>query len=85
MTETLVDALGSSTPQVRESILNAIFSRRDRLPALVGALEKKTVPVSLLNAVQRAALLDAKEPEIRKRAGALLKAGGGVKEEVFLQ
>src|SRR5262249_25067839 len=85
VTDTLVNALPSSTPQVREAILNAIFSRRDRWPALVEALEKKTVPVWVLDAVQRAALLEAKEPELRKRAAVLLKAAGGVKEEVFLR
>src|SRR5262249_13864876 len=85
VTDTRVHALASSTAEVREAILNAIFSRRDRLPALMEALEKKTVPVSFLDAVQRAALLEAKEPGLRKRAAALLKAGGGVKDEVFRQ
>ena len=55
----------SSTPQVRDAILGAILGRRDRLPALLDALEAKTVPASFLSAVQRATLLDAREPEIR--------------------
>ena len=62
--DTLLAALPSSTPQVREAILGAILGRRDRLPALLDALEAKTVPASFLSAVQRAALLDAREPEI---------------------
>ena len=33
-----------------------------------------TVPASFLSAVQRATLLDAREPEIRRRAAALLKS-----------
>jgi putative membrane-bound dehydrogenase-like protein len=72
-TNTLLAALPSSTPQVREAILGAMLSRLDRLPALLGALEAKSVPASILSAVQRETLLAAREPEIRQRAAALLK------------
>ena len=81
--DTLLAALPSSTPQVRDAILGAILGRRDRLPALLDALEAKTVPASFLGAVQRATLLDAGEPEIRRRAAALLKSTSAVNDEVF--
>jgi putative membrane-bound dehydrogenase-like protein len=80
---TLIAALSSSTPRVRDGILGAILGRRDRIPALVDALEAKTVPVSFLSALQRATLLDAREPGIRRRAAALLKSTSAVKDELF--
>jgi putative heme-binding domain-containing protein len=79
----LLAAFPSSTPQVRESILGAILSRRDRLPALLDALATQKIPPSLLSAVQRATLLDAREPEIRRRAATLLKSATEAKEELF--
>ena len=81
--DTLLAALPSSTPQVRDAILGAILGRRDRLPAPLDALEAKTVPASFLSAVQRATLLDAREPEIRRRAAAVLKSTSAVNDEVF--
>lgn len=80
---TLLDALPASTPQVRESILAAIFARRERLPALLDAIEQKTVSPATLTAVQRAALLDTKGPRGRDAIAALLKTTG-VSDETFL-
>src|SRR5262249_52116073 len=81
--ETLLAALPSSTPRVRDAILDATLGRLDRLPALLDALEAKTVPASFLSAVQRATLLDAREPEVRRRAAALLKPTSAVKDGLF--
>ena len=72
--DTLLAALPSSTPQVRDAILGAILSRRDRLPRCSTPWPAKTIPPSFLSAVQRATLLDAREPEIRQRAATLLKS-----------
>src|SRR5262249_685823 len=81
--ETLLAALPSSTPQVREAILGAMLGRRDRLPALLGALEAKSVPASFLSALQRETLLAVREPAMRERAAALLKSTSAVKVELF--
>ena len=81
--DTLLAALPSSMLRVRDAILGAILGRRDRLPALLDALEAKAVPASFLAAVQRATLLDAREPEIRQRAAAVLRSTGAVNDEVF--
>jgi putative membrane-bound dehydrogenase-like protein len=81
--DTLLAALPSSTPRVHDAILGAMLSRRDRLPALLKALEAKSIPASFLSAVQRETLLAAREPELRKRAAALLKPTTAVKVELF--
>jgi putative heme-binding domain-containing protein len=82
-TRSLLAALASSTPQLREATLNAIFGRRDRLPLLLEALEQKTVPAAQLSAVQRSALMNAKEPEIRKRAASIFESISVINDEVF--
>src|SRR5262249_23693055 len=81
--EMLLAALPSSTPRVRDAILGAMLGRRDRLPALLGALEARSVPASFLSAVQRETLLAAREPAMRERAAALLKPTSAVQVELF--
>jgi putative membrane-bound dehydrogenase-like protein len=81
--DTLLAAFPSSTPRVRDAILGAIVSRRDRLPALLVAVEAKLVPQSSLSAVQQETLLAAREPEIRQRAAAILKPTSAVKVALF--
>src|SRR5262249_9109858 len=81
--DTLLAALPSSTPRVAEAFLGAMLNRRDRLPALLDALEARSVPASFLSAVQRETLLAAREPAMRERAAALLKATSAVKMELF--
>jgi putative heme-binding domain-containing protein len=80
---TLLTALPSSTPLVRDAILDAMLSRRNRIPALLGALEAKAVPASLLSAVQRETLLATREPGIRERAAAILKPSSAAKLELY--
>ncbi len=83
ITAKLLAAVPSSTPKVREAIVEAVFSRRDRLPAVVDALEKKTLLASALTAVQRVALLEIKDAALRQRAAGLLKSVSGANEETF--
>jgi putative heme-binding domain-containing protein len=82
-TDPLLAALPRGTPRVQEAILGAILRRRERLPALLDALERKEVPVALLSALQRASLLAAKEPALARRAAAILKPSGSIKDEVI--
>ncbi|WP_437222783.1 PVC-type heme-binding CxxCH protein [Planctomicrobium sp. SH661] len=70
----LLTTISESTPQVRDAILTAVFSRQDRLPAVVSALEENTFPVSFLSAVQRSALLTHNQADIRDRASQLFHA-----------
>ncbi|MBI4325046.1 MAG: c-type cytochrome, partial [Chloroflexi bacterium] len=82
-TGALLAAWPTNTPKVREAILDAIFSRRDRLPALLDALERETIPTSALTAFHRITMLEHNRADIRERAGKLLRKSGGAGDEVF--
>ena len=69
----LLASFGTSTPAVREAILDAVFSRREQLPAVVAAMEAKQLPLSALSAVRRTTLLKHPEEKLRQRAALLLK------------
>ena len=64
----MLAAVPTSTPQIREAILAALFARRDRLPSVVEALEAKQFSLGLLSALQRAALLEHDDPAVRRLA-----------------
>jgi putative membrane-bound dehydrogenase-like protein len=80
---TLLAALPSSTPRVCDAILGALMSRRDRLPALLDALESRSVSMSFLSAVQRATLLATADPEVRERAAAILNPTSAANVALF--
>lgn len=79
----LLSALPSATPRLHEAILGAVFSRRDRLAALLDALEQKSIAPTALSAVQRTQLLEDKDADIRSRAGQLLTANNSAALELF--
>jgi mono/diheme cytochrome c family protein len=81
----LLAAWSASTPKVRDAILDAIFSRSDRLPELVKALEQKTLPPSALTAFQRQSLLENEQPAMRDAAAKLLVRTSGAGDEAFQQ
>jgi putative heme-binding domain-containing protein len=70
----LAKAFVGSTPPVQQAIVDALFSRRDRLGTVVAALESDQIPASALNAVQRQMLLEHSDPAIQKRAEAALRS-----------
>lgn len=63
-------------PQVQIAVMDAIFSRQNRLPMLLDALEKGTLRASSLDAIQRVQLLENAVAAVRQRAQALLPATG---------
>jgi putative membrane-bound dehydrogenase-like protein len=83
VTTTLLNAVPSSTPRVRDSIVKAILSHRDSVPMLLSAIESKALPASWLTAVQRSALLGDKEPSIRQRAATLFESHSTVNPELL--
>jgi putative membrane-bound dehydrogenase-like protein len=83
VTREMLAAVATSTPQVRDAILSAVFSRRERLADVVAAIERQTLPPSTLTAVQRAALLESPDAALRKRAAALFDAAGGNDPQMF--
>ncbi len=70
VTTRLIASFGSSTPQVREAILEACFARADRLPAVVDALEAGALPASACTALHRAALERHPDAALAERAHA---------------
>jgi putative heme-binding domain-containing protein len=85
VTTALLKALPASTPRLRDSILNAIVSRRDRIPMLLDAIESKTLPTSWLTAVQRNVLLGDKDNSIRQKATLLFESHSMAAPELFAQ
>jgi putative heme-binding domain-containing protein len=83
ITRELLDSVAAGTPQVRDAILNAVFSRRERLPDVAAAIENQTLPAAALSAVQRTALLEHPDSALRKRAAAFLVAAGHDDPETF--
>jgi len=60
------------TPKVQDAVLEALFSRQNRLPKLLDAIEEGLVQPSSLDAVRREQLIHSSEAEIRRRAESLL-------------
>ena len=68
----LVERWRSLSPRVRSEVAEALFSRADRLPALLDAVEGKLVPITHLDSLRRQTLLQHPDPAIRQRAEKLL-------------
>jgi len=82
-TSALLAAWPANTPKVRDAILDAVFSRRDRLPDLLESLERKIIPPAALTAFQRVTLLENDQPAIRERATRLLTKSSGASDDTF--
>ncbi len=62
------------SPSLREAALQAVLSRRERLPALLQALAEKRIPADDLSAVRKQRLTGNPDPAIAKRSRQLLAA-----------
>lgn len=60
------------TPSMQSSVLEALLSRQDRLPALLDAMEKKVVDPASLSSLQQTQLLKNPDAKLRRRSKALL-------------
>ena len=56
------------SPSIQEKAIEAVFSRENRLGALVAGLEEKTIPVQSLSALRIDRLLKNPDSELRARA-----------------
>jgi putative membrane-bound dehydrogenase-like protein len=68
----LIKAWPNASPAVRREIQEALFARADRLPALLDAIEKKTILPQQLDPARVAQLRKLPDAKLRKRAEALL-------------
>jgi len=83
----LLEDWASLTPKSRTAVLKTIFARENRLPALLAALQHKTVRRGDLNAIQREQLIKNGDPEIADFARKLLEssaAGAEVQRRIDL-
>jgi putative membrane-bound dehydrogenase-like protein len=81
--KTLLDSWAGATPAVREEILAALLARRDRVGALLTAMENKTVAVGQVSAARRTQILANPDAAIKGRAEKLFGQGvGGSRAEV---
>jgi len=69
----------SYTPKVRAAVIDAMFSRKDRLGELLRAIDQGTIKPSALDASRRMQLLENSDIAIRQRAKTLLAAEGAGK------
>jgi putative membrane-bound dehydrogenase-like protein len=60
------------TPRVQTAVLDALFSRQDRLPLLLDAVERRVVDPASLPSVRQAQLLDNPDTRVRERARKVL-------------
>jgi putative membrane-bound dehydrogenase-like protein len=79
----LIEALGASTPRVREAILAELIGRSENLPLVLDAIEGKRLPPTAFSAVQRRSLLDARDRRVRARATNLFESVSGPNPEEF--
>lgn len=76
----LLENWSSYTPATQAAVLDAVFQRQDRLPALLDAVDKKLVLPSALDAFRRVHLMENPDAKIRDRARALLGNLGSRKD-----
>ncbi len=58
----------SFTPQVRDTALNAVFARANRLPPLLDAIDRGVVQRGEISAIQREQLTAARDEQVARRA-----------------
>ena len=68
----LLNVWQSATPKVQTAVIDAVFSRQNRLPILLDALKEKRIPVASLEPIRRVQLLENPDPRIRQRAREIL-------------
>ncbi len=67
------------TPALRAAVLDAVFARSSRLPALLDAFDSGEVEVAALSALQRSRLTENESEEIRRRAVGVLGDARGTR------
>lgn len=70
----------SFTPRTQTAVIDAVFSRQNRLPQFLDAVESQAVPLASLEPIRRVQLLENPDAQIRQRAKTLL-AGLGARKD----
>jgi uncharacterized protein len=75
---TILDRLGSFTPQLREAAVRVVLANRDWAALLVERLEQKKVALGDIPIADRAKLTEHPDRLVRDRAKKAIAAGGGL-------
>lgn len=78
--DAMLEAFNGATPRVREAILSALFSNRERLASIAEAVEQNLIPAASLSAVQRLALVEHPDASIRERVVKVLASSANQDE-----
>lgn len=80
----LLESWASYTPAVREEVLGALLGRRDRVPALLDAMEAKVVSAGQVSPARRTQILAHPDAAVKARADKLFGASAsGSRPEVL--
>jgi putative heme-binding domain-containing protein len=71
------------TPGLRDEVVSALLARPEHLPGFLSAVEDGRVPVGAVDPLQRRRLAQHRDPEIRRRAGALFGSVSGDRAKVY--
>jgi putative membrane-bound dehydrogenase-like protein len=78
-----VGRFGAYSPAVRDEVVSALFGRVEHVAGVVEALESGRLPMSAIDAQRRRALVQNKDPNVRRRAEKLLGAIEGDRSRVY--
>jgi putative membrane-bound dehydrogenase-like protein len=68
----LLEGAAQASPSIQSVLIDALLSRTERITALVDAIENAKLPITALNAQQRARLLNVSDETLRARAAKLI-------------
>ena len=71
-TAALIEHFRGLSPSVRREAIEGLFSRPERITAVLSAIEAKSIAANDIEPARRKTLIESKDPSIRERAGKLL-------------
>ncbi|BDC52985.1 cytochrome c [Bryobacterales bacterium F-183] len=73
----------SYSPEARQRAITAMLAQKPRIPILIAALEKETVPVNALEMNARVRLLELNDPALAARAKKVLQSTAGDRAQIM--
>jgi putative membrane-bound dehydrogenase-like protein len=74
--EVLLRPWSTYSPRMQSAVIDAVFSRQDRLPRLLDGVATGTIAPASLPALRKAQLVESSNPALRERAKSLLAGPG---------
>lgn len=79
----LVNRWQSYSPEARQRAITAMLAQTPRIPVLIGALEKQTIPVNALEMSARVRLLELNDAPLAARAKKVLQSSNSDRAQVI--